>query len=247
MQVVTTRVRGPLVADECGEAPRGVGLLCRVDRLSPCGAIRGRAGQRLQRLWKLALRERDNDLDRRVGALAVLNHVVPTAAGRVGQHLRFAREELWEEAHVVGMIGDHQEVQRTRQPCQLPARRHDLLTPGEPISLPRTKPCTEGARVHRVRRMQVRVPEQRPGREVAPRIGRVRALRKLLRHLGGVGRADIAADMLSLSFLLRARHQCGGKQRRSNSNPRDHSTIHAAFSSAMPELKLGPTYVGNPA
>ena len=52
----------------------------------------------------------------RVGALTLLDHGEPLAALRVGQHCRVARQQLREEAHVVRVVGDDQEVERPGQP-----------------------------------------------------------------------------------------------------------------------------------
>ena len=56
---------------------------------------------------------------------------------------------------------------------RLAARRGDLLAPGEAVGIARGEPRAECARVHRERGVQVRVAEERAGREVAARVGRV--------------------------------------------------------------------------
>ena len=187
MQVVAAGVRGPLVADEGGEAARLVVFLRGGDRLLPGAAIGARAREVHEILGERALREGDDDLDRRLRALAGLDHVVPFAARRIGQDLGLAGEQVREEAHVVGVIGDHQEVERTRQLHRLAAGRRDLLAPGEAIGVARAEPRAEGAGVHRERRVQMRVAEERPRREIAAGIGRV----------GRFGRVDLSAVSLS--------------------------------------------------
>ena len=131
VEVVAAGVRRPLVADEGGEAARVVVLLGRGDRLLPRAPVGARAGEVHEVLRERPLREGDDDLDRRLGALAGLDHVVPLAARRVGEDLRLAREEVGEEAHVVRVIGDHEEVERARELHRLPARGGDLLAAGE--------------------------------------------------------------------------------------------------------------------
>ena len=58
---------------------------------------------------------------------ARLHHVVPAPAGRVGEHLGLAGEEGGEEAHVVGVVGDDEEVERARRAS--PARRRTRSAP----------------------------------------------------------------------------------------------------------------------
>jgi len=50
-------------------------------------------------------------LDGRLTAL--LDHVVPLPARRVGEHLGFACIESREEAHVVRVVGHDEEIQRS--------------------------------------------------------------------------------------------------------------------------------------
>ena len=166
-------VRGPLVADERGESARLVRFVRRLDGLAPGLAIRGVPEGEAFREWPL--READDDVDRRFGALARLDHVVPFAALRVGEQLRIAAEQLREKAHAVGVIGDHQEIERTGQLHALAARSGDLLSLGEAIGILRAEPRAERARVHRKRRVRG-VAEERARRKVASRVGRVRRL-----------------------------------------------------------------------
>jgi hypothetical protein len=58
------------------------------------------------------LREGDNELDRGRGALAADDHVVPLPALRVRHDVGFGGQEIREEAHLVGVVGDDEEVER---------------------------------------------------------------------------------------------------------------------------------------
>ena len=90
---------------------------------------------------------------RGVGALAATDHVVPLA-GRCGSARMsgFAGEEVGEEAHVVGVVGDDEEIERPRQLRRLARRGHDLFAFGEAIGIARPEPGAERARVERERR-----------------------------------------------------------------------------------------------
>ena len=177
VQVVAAGVRGPLVADEGREAARIVRLVRRLDRLAPGRAIGGRAGEKVQRLRELSLARTLTMIS--IAASAPLPdwimsyHLRPV---RVGQHLGVAREELREEAHVVRVIGHHEEVERTGELDLLAAGGGDLLALGEAIRVLRPEPGTERAGVHRERRVHMRVAEERPRGKVAARVRRVRAL-----------------------------------------------------------------------
>ena len=96
-----------------------------------------------------ALREALDHLDRDLHTLlpAGLDHVVPAAAGRIGEERRRAGLEQREEAHVVGVVGDHEEVERPRQSGREPGRRLQLLALGEAIRVVRREPRAERARV----------------------------------------------------------------------------------------------------
>ena len=156
----------------------------------PGVAVGGRAGQGGDRLGEGPLREAGDDFDGRVGALALLDHVVPLAALGVGEHLGVAGEQLREEAQAVGVVGHHQEIERPGQPRGSPIEADDLLPLGEAVGVLRAEAAAEGPRVHRRRRVQVRVAEQRPRRVIAARVGRVRLLERLVGRLL-VERADV--------------------------------------------------------
>ena len=73
-----------------------------------------------------------------------------------------------------------------RQLGRLARGRRDLLALGEAIGIARRQPRSEGARIERERRVQMRVAEERPGREVAARIGRI----------GPLGREELLGCLL---------------------------------------------------
>ena len=101
-----------------------------------------------------------------------------------------------EEAHVVRVVGDDEEIERPRQLRRLAARGRDLLAAREAIGVARAEPRAERARVDRERRVQVRVAEERARREVAPRRASRAAWQE---HLLGrllVERADVGACIL---------------------------------------------------
>ena len=176
VQVVAGRhLRGPLVADEGGEAARLVVLLRRRDDLLPGRAVALGARQELQRRRERAAREAVDDLQRRLDALlaARLHHVVPAPAGRVGEHLGLAGEERREEAHVVGVVGDDEEIERPRELHPLAARRRQLLAAREAVGVLEAEPVAEGAGVHRGAGVEMRVAPEDAAREVAPGIGRI--------------------------------------------------------------------------
>ena len=173
VQIVAARVRRPLVPDEGREATRLVRVVGRRDGVLPGRAEGGHSGRVHQRRRELALREGDDDLDGRIGALARLHHVVPATAGRIGQHRRLPREQIGKEPHVVGVVRHHQEVERARQSDPLPARGGDLLSLGESVRVGRAEAAAERAGVHRHPRVQMRVAEKGPGRKRTAGIGRI--------------------------------------------------------------------------
>ena len=105
MQVVAAGVRRPLEADEGRKSARLVGVVRGFDGFAPGAAIGGGAGQRHDFFREGALGKRHDDFDGCVRSLARLDHVVPPAARRVGEHFRLAREQVRKKSHVVGMIG----------------------------------------------------------------------------------------------------------------------------------------------
>ena len=148
------------------------------------------------------MREADDDLECGVCALAGLDHVIPAPAGLIGEHLRLPGEELREEAHVVRVVGDHEEVERSGELHPLAARRRDLVAFGEAVGVLRRQPGAERAGVHREGRVHVRVPEEGADREVAPRRRRIRWFPETL---------------LSCFLVQRARVLCPCGQRQAHS------------------------------
>ena len=104
-------LRGPLVADEGREAAGVVGVLRGLDRALPGVAVSRRARRDLQGLRKLAYAEGRDDLERRLAALAFLDHFMPAAARRISQDHGRAADEHREQSHVVRVVGDDQEVE----------------------------------------------------------------------------------------------------------------------------------------
>ena len=196
MKIVAASVRGPLIADEGRETARLIGLFRRLDRFAPGAAI-GRRARRREAFRHLALAEAGDDIDRGLRAFAGIDLVVPLPALRRRQQARIAADQLRKKAHAVRMVRHHQEIQRSRKLGTLPAGSDDFLALGEAISVLRSEPSAERARVHRKRGVRVRVAEVRPRREIAPRVWRVRRLggKRLLGRLL-VERADVGGYIL---------------------------------------------------
>ena len=195
VEIVAAGVRRPFIADDGREAARLVGFFRGIDRIMPGGAIG--VGTRIvkDRTLELTRAERGDDVDGGGGALARLDHVIPFAAQRVREKLRFPFQEIREEAHIVGVIGDDQEVERPRKFRELSGRGHDLLALGETVGVARTEPRAERPGIKRHACMDMSVAEERPRRKVAASIGRIRTLggkHLLSRRL--VERADIGVD-----------------------------------------------------
>ena len=98
-------------------------------------------------------------------ALAGLDHVVPRRPVGSASSSGLPAKQVREEAHVVGVVGDHEEVERARELHRLAAGGGQLLAPGEAVGLLRPEPRAEGACIHRERRVQMRVAEERSRRE----------------------------------------------------------------------------------
>ena len=86
-------------------------------------------------------------------------HLRPSGSARISG---FPAEQVGEEAHIVGMVGDDEEIERPRQLRRLTRRRHDLLASGEAIGIARSEPCAERAGIHRKGRVQMRIAEEGP-------------------------------------------------------------------------------------
>jgi hypothetical protein len=122
------------------------------------------------------MREGDDNLYGGFAAFAGLDHVIPLTAGRIGQHFGFTGEEVRKETHVIGMIGDDEEIERARELHWLATRCRDFFAAGEAIGVARAEPRAERPSVHRKRGMQMRIAEERARWEVTTRVGRIRGL-----------------------------------------------------------------------
>ena len=149
VEVVAPVLRGPLVADEGGEAARIVVLLGGGDVLLPGVAVAAACrGSTMRSFGNVPWREGHDDLERRLRALAGLDHVVPLAARRIGEQLGLAGEKVGKEAHVVRVVRDDEEIERARELHRLAARGRDLLAAREAIGVARAEPRAEGAGIH---------------------------------------------------------------------------------------------------
>ena len=94
-----------------------------------------------------------------------------------------AVDQVEGEAHLVGVVCNHQPVQRARELDRDPGRGDQLLAAGESVGAPRIQPRAEDAGVEREAGVQVGVPPVGLAREAASRIGRVRlALVRIGQH-----------------------------------------------------------------
>ena len=121
VEVVALGLRRPLVADEGRELSGIVVFLGGLDVLFPDGPCdfhrRQCGGQRLS----CPASGRHNfivDLHRLVAA--ALKHLVPALEIGIAHQGRVARLDLAQDAHILGMVGHHQKIQRTAQPGALP-------------------------------------------------------------------------------------------------------------------------------
>ena len=112
---------------------------------------------------------------------AFLDVVVPALAGRVREIRRVAGEQLREEAHVVGVIGDHDEIERADELDSHAVRSRDFFAAREPEGIGGSEAGAKCARVHRCAGMHVGVAEQGTRREIPPRVRRVALLRERVR------------------------------------------------------------------
>ena len=115
MHVVPPHQRRPLRPDKRGEISRIVVAVRRIDRLLPRCLVGSAVGCIHQALRKFSLGELSNQLERHVDSLSRLNTVVPVTTGRVTEDVRIAGKHIGEEPHVVGVVRNHQKVERSRQ------------------------------------------------------------------------------------------------------------------------------------
>ena len=229
VQVVAARVRGPLEADERREPAGLVVGLGGLDDFLPGRAVGARAGHR-EPLRHLVRAEALDDVERGLHALAGLDQVVPLAALLRREQLGVAAHELREEPEAVGVVRDDEEVERARELHGLAAGGRDLLAAREPVGLAGREPRARGAGVHRERGVQVRVAEERPHREVAPRVRRVDGLlRERLLDGGLVGLAGVLGER-------RSRHPQGheGSDRESAARFQSHCGLLFRGQNARP-------------
>ena len=140
--------------------------------------IRRESGRIHQLLGKDAARELVDEIQRSRIALPGLDHVVPLLAGGIFEKFRFARDQVGGKSHVVGVVGDHQEIERPRQFRLLFAGGHHLLAAGEAVGVLDAEAVAEQPGIHRHGGVQVRVAEEHLRRATGARRGRRR---------GGVG------------------------------------------------------------
>ena len=119
-------------------------------------------------------------LEGRVG-VASAQHVVPALALLGSEDLGIALEELRHQAVHLGVVRDHDPVERPGEPGPEPARRDHFLAAGESEGLFLSQP-THRARVDGNGRVQVRVAPEDVRRVVAADVGRVLHLRVLPGH-----------------------------------------------------------------
>ncbi len=160
--------------------PGSLDWLCGGDRLLPSAAIGGGTGKVHEILRESAVRERYDDFDRGLGALAGLG-ACRTTSGRLDRRESPAcPQTVREETHIVGMIGDDEEVQWPRQLRWLPRGRGNLFASGEAIGVLGAQPRPEGTGIHRKGGVEMGIAEQRAGRKFAAGIGRIGGLERLL-------------------------------------------------------------------
>ena len=177
MHVVAFDQRGPLETDEGCKTPRVVERLGIVDDLFPeiLVELRARRIEREHLRVHPALREGCDQIDRcqnrRVAAFR--DPLVPARCLFVRQQFRFASNDIAGHAHAVGVIGDHQPIQRARQPHCLPGGGQHFLATREPVGNARRQAVTEQPRIKRESGMEMGVAPERTLRKIATRIGRI--------------------------------------------------------------------------
>ena len=176
VQIVAGDERRPLVADDRGEA---TGVVCRFRRLDdplPGGSVGGGARQVLHRFGKASRAEGNDHFAESFRNFARFDQVVPAAGCRIGQNLRLSGKEIRRKTHIVGMVRDDQEIQRTGELDRLAGGADDLLSPGETVGVLRPDRGARHARVHGQGCVEMGIAEQRARRKVSTRIGRIRRL-----------------------------------------------------------------------
>ncbi len=115
-----------------------------------------------------------DELQRSRVVLPGLDHVVPLLAQRLVEKLGLAGDQVGGESHVVGVVGDHQEIERARQLRLLFAGGHHLFAAREAVGVFDTEAVAEQPGIHRHGGVQVRVAEEHLRRATGGRRGRRR-------------------------------------------------------------------------
>jgi len=82
-----------------------------------------------------------------------------------------AGAQVRKEAHVVGVVGNHEEIERPRQARRRPVGRDDFITSSETIPIVEAEPVSERAGVHRDVGVQMGVTPKWPARKTTLRVG----------------------------------------------------------------------------
>ena len=106
-------------------------------------------------------------------ALTGLDQVVPLLGERIREELGLPGIQVGGEPHLVGVVGDDDEIERRRQSRLLSGGGRHLLALREPICVLRPRRAAGQARVERQRGVDVRVAEVGPRRVRPARVGRV--------------------------------------------------------------------------
>ena len=164
-------LRGPLVADEGGEAARFVVPLGGLDRLRPGLLVRLAVRPVHHAFGELAAGERIDNLEGDLHSLTFLNLVVPLPPGGIGEEVRSSGEEIGKPPHVVRVVRYDEEIERPGQSHPPGRGGLHLLAAGESIGVVRVEPGTKGPRVHRERGVKMCVAPEHPGRDGATGVG----------------------------------------------------------------------------
>ncbi len=232
VQVVAARHRGPFVADHRGEAARLVELLRRGgvllphrlhDRADDLGVLDGRR----QGALRLAGHHVVGGV--RGGLAAFLHRLVPSDQDRILHECGIAFIDLEHQPQALGVVGDHQKVQRARQLGRHAGGRDHLFAAREAVRLLRRQPVAGHEGIAGIGGVVVRVAEEDPRRELAPGVGRIFLLHlDLGRSLGFAGMvlAIVVIDRALDHDVVIRRRRCAGllRQRGGSRVPRPNVT-----------------------
>ncbi len=229
MQVVAAVVGSPFVADQRGK-PSGL-----VVALGGAGVVlpdRARELSAQHRFRRRAGANRADDLDRRLArTLATGCHqVVPAPQRRVGHQGRVALLDFLRGAQPLGMIGDHQEIERAAQPDRLAGGGNHLLAASEAVGRLRAERVAEGRGIQRIGGVQMGITPENARRD---NFGRHKAnnpapCRAVLSRPGTRCRYRCRLPLPCLGHPQQA-----GAQRRSTGRRRWHAA-RASFSLGVP-------------